>query len=265
MSRPKISVVLMLLTPTAFLRAMTEFSIKALRINADDPNFELVVVEADGEHFEKYGPEGRTRIATDVDLRIDKYVSFNPKIGGVKELNAGIDLCTGEYIVFTGNDIFVPAHWDTELRKPFDMYSDCGISSLSAKEPGAIVGPGINHPIIVEGMYSPFCMWQRRTTLPYRMDEAYIKVYQDSDFVMRMYGAGKRAYRNCNAHVHHLARMTSDNVEVDKHKRELAADEETFYQRWQHSPLMIYGMIRYGKWHYGQEHQSLWGPIHRNT
>lgn len=261
----RISVVLLVLAPTAFLRAMTEFAIKTLRINAVDPNYELVVVEADGYYFEQYGPLGEPRSEYDPMLRIDKYISFNPKIGGVKELNAGIDACTGEYIVFTGNDIFVPPRWDEMLLDPF-KYTDCGISSLAAKESGVpTIGPPTPIDKIVEGMYSPFCMWKAGRGELSRMSEEYVKIYQDSDMVLRMYEAGYRAYRNCAGHVLHLGRMTSDTVEPEKHKRELAIDEETFYRKWGDSPWMMFGMIRYGAWQYGQEHQSLLNPIHRNT
>lgn len=248
-----ISVVMPVLTPNEFLRAMTEFAIKTLRINAENPkNFQLVVVEAGGEHF-----------ADRPDLWIDKYIAFNPPIGGVKELNAGIDVADGDFVVFTGNDIFVPPAWDTLLLEPFDKYPDCGISSLAAKESGvATIGPPEKIlGLIVEGMYSPFCMWRNK----WRMDEAYHKIYQDSDLVMRMYQKGLRAYRNCGGHVFHLGRVTSDTVAPVQHARDLAIDEETFYQRWKDSPLMMFGLIRYSQWHYGQEHQSLLNPIHRHV
>lgn len=270
-SAPKISVVLPLLTPTKFLRDMTEFTIKTLRAHADDPGFELIVVEADGDHFRKFS-DGDFLLANfqAIDLRIDNYLNFTPKIGGVKELNAGIDRATGEFVVFTGNDVIVPPHWDTELLRCFEERHDCGLASLSAFEPGATVGPSTSMDMIVEGMYSPFCMWRRGPfgplcEMPYRMDERYTKIYQDSDMVMRMYEAGKRAFRSCRAHVHHLCRMTSDRVESQQHQIDLANDEATFYRTWGKSPLAAFGMIRFGRWHYGQEFQSLANPINRHA
>jgi hypothetical protein len=109
-------------------------------------------------------------------------------------------------------------------------------------------------------MYSPFCMWKNG----WAMDERYVKIYQDSDLVMRMYTQGLRAYRNCAAHVHHLGRMTSDTVNPDKHHKELVQDEETFYQTWGNSPLMMFGLMRMGQWHYGKEYISLLQDIPRN-
>lgn len=255
-SGPKISVVLPVLAPTAFLRAMTEFAIQTLRLHAADPGFELIVVEADGDHLDPFR-EGNGWLQDLMFPGTYRYLNFTPKIGGVRELNAGIDAATGDHVVFTGNDVIAPPRWDAELLRCFEERADCGIASLSALEPGAVVGPREPLDRIVEGMYSPFCAWQRG----WRMDEAYVKIYQDSDLVMRMYESGLRAYRSCRAHVHHLGRMTSDRVEPERHRRELAADERTFYARWGGSPLAMFGLIRYGVWQYGQEHRSLADPI----
>ncbi len=249
----KISVVLCLLTPTPFLRAMTEFTIKTLRAHADN-EFELVVVEADGNWFD---PEHWVSSEDSVDCYADKYLNFTPKIGCVRELNRGVAVASGDFIVTTGNDVIVPPHWDTELLLPFEKYKDCGVSSLSAYEPGYIVGPAEPQNRIVEGMYTPFNMFRKGWTF----DESFIKIYQDSDIIFRMYEAGLRCYRSCRAHVHHLCRMTSDRVDPEKHARELAHDERLFYSRWGNSPLILFGMTRFGQVTYGKEHLAWTNPI----
>lgn len=243
----KISVVLPILVPTPFLRAMTEFCIKTLRAHADQP-FELVVVEAVHHYFESTGPEH--------PLHVEKYINFPQKIGQVREINAGVDAATGDLIVFTGNDLIAPPHWDTELRRPFELFRDCGASSISAFEPGARVGPPAAMDLYVEGMYSPFMAFRKG----WRYDEAYQRVYQDSDLIMRMYDKGLRAYRSCRVHAHHLLRMTNDNVDKAQHDVILKQDERLFYQRWGKSPLMMFGLIRFGAWGYGHEHESLTNP-----
>lgn len=246
----RISVVLPVLTPTPFLRAMTEFTIKTLRAHADKP-FELVVVEAAHNHFDPalQDYEGWHQI--------DKYINFNPKIGAIKEFNAGACAATGDFIVSTGNDVIVPPHWDTELLRCFEERKDCGVAALSAFEPGAIIGPPSAKDCIVEGMYSPFMMWRRGRL----MDEAYRKIYCDSDFIMQVYESGQRAYRSCRAHVHHLLRMTSDRVAPEEHGRDLAHDERLFYLRWGKSPLAMFAMIRCGAYQYGREWDSFNMPI----
>ena len=218
-----------------------------------DYEFELVVVEAEHDYFTPIGMMG-----SDVSVRQpDKYLNFTPKIGIVKEFNAGVDAATGDYIVHTGSDVIAPPHWDTELLRLFDDYTDCGVASLSAFEPGWIIGPPQPLDMVVEGMYSPFMMWRKG----WRLDEAYKRVYPDSDLVMRMYDQGLHAYRTCRAHVHHLLRMTNDRVEFAEHNRQLALDEGLFYQRWGKSPRAIFGLIRSGQWTYGREYEAFTRPI----
>lgn len=262
MGTHKVSVILPLLVPTPFLRAMTEFAIKTLRLHADNA-FELVVVEAGGHYFDPagvyeqdgklvavsvFGPQGNPA------CRVDKYLNFNPPIGSIAELNAGVDAASGDFLVFTGNDVFVPPHWDTELLYMFEQRKDCGAAALSAVEGGAVVGSKdpMAYPAFVEGMYSPFTMFRKG----WRFDESYRKIYQDSDLIMRMYEAGLRSYRSNRARVLHLLKVTSDSVEPEKHLQDLAHDERLFYKRWRNSPLWMYGMMRSGGLSYGREWES---------
>lgn len=254
----KISVVLPVLAPTQFLRAMTEFCIRALRLHSDNP-FDLIVVEACDDFFRPQNCEVRGQS----NIKPDIYLYFNPKIGGVREINAGIRVAETEFVVTAGNDVIVPPHWDTELLRCFEERPhDCGIAALSACEPGTTIGPGQNLPLIVEGMYSPFNMFRKihdHRGFPrwkWEYDEIYERVYQDSDLVMRMYEHGLRAYRSCRAHVHHLLRMTNDSVGTAAHNAQLQKDEELFYHRWGKSPLAMFAMIRAGTYGYGQEHFS---------
>ena len=269
----RISVILPVLAPTPFLCAMTEFAIKALRCHADG-EFDLIVVEAAHNYFDPtkalfyQGTDYNgdpvepavmlSQEEIDPRMRIDKYLNFTPKIGGVREINAGIRAAETEFVVFTGNDVIAPPHWDTELLRCFEERpKDCGIASLSASEPGAHIGPEMNIPMIVEGMYSPFSMFRKE----WEYDESYLRCYQDQDQVMRIYEAGLRAYRSCRAHVHHLLRMTNNAVETEAHNVLLRKDEELFYQRWGKSPLMMFAMIRCGRYAFGNEHDSFLRPV----
>lgn len=256
----KISVVLPLLAPTPFLRALAEFTIKTLRMHADDPSFELVVAEASHDHFAQYSDSGQAHSYDDPMLHIDKYLNFTPPIGGVKETNAAIDAASGDFIVYTGSDVIVPQGWDTELLRIFEARpKDCGIANLSAFEPGAIMGPHDPLDLIVEGMYSPFSMWRKG----WRLDEAYLRCYQDSDLVMRMYESGLRAFRSCRKHVHHLGSMTTTEIgQGVGHDQQLAKDERLFYRRWGKSPLAMFALIRSGSYSYAREHESWTKPIH---
>lgn len=254
-TQPTISVVLPVLAPTPFLQAMTEYCIRTLECHADAP-FELVVVQAEDDWMspdQGWSPPGqRHQLAY-------RYLNFTPKIGGVREVNAGIDAASGNFVVTAGNDVIAPPHWDTELLRAFEERKDCGVSALSAAEPGAYIGPPVGMPLLVEGMYSPFMMFRKG----WRFDEAYVRVYQDSDLILRMYDKGLRAYRNCRAMVHHLLRMTNERVDTEEHNRILALDEKLFYERWDNCPYHMFMLIRYSQVRYGVEHESLLNPINR--
>ena len=251
-----ISVVLPIMAPTPFLRAMAEFTIKTLRMHADDPSFELIVVEAAGDHFEHFSAQ---HWPSEYSAKIDQYLNFTPPIGGVREANAAIDAASREFICYTGSDVIVPQGWDAELLRVFAERKDCGIACLSAHEPGATIGPREPLDLIVEGMYSPFAMWRRG----WRLDEAYQRIYQDSDLVMRLYEAGLRAFRSCRKHVHHLGQMTTSVIgPAVGHDLALAKDERLFYRRWGKSPLAMFAMIRTGRQTYGSEHEGWTNQIH---
>lgn len=261
MTAPRISVVLPVYAPTVFLRNLAEFAIRTLRTTAAQP-FELIVVEVVHRNLD---PERKLMTSwrphdVDPNMRVDKYIHFPEKIGGVREFNAGIDAAEGEFILSTGTDIITPGDWDLELLRIFDARKDCGAATLSAYEPNYTIGPPGPIDLVVEGMFSPFTMYRRG----WRFDEAYERVYCDSDIIMRLYEAGLRSYRSCRKHVWHLGSVTNtqaDPEHVANHARALADDERLFYERWGNSPLAIFGMIRGGIMVYGREFDAWTKPI----
>lgn len=275
----KISVVLPVLSPSPFINAMSDFCISTLRAHAD-AHFDLILVEGGPPRFSPLEVEARGG-SQEKAWGVDKYLGFHPKIGGVKEINAGIRAAKTEFVLTAGNDVIVPPHWDTELLRCFEEREDCGIAALSAMEPGSFIGPETKQNLIVEGMYSPFNMFRREQRFPgpwlphldlgegafsaevvrWEYDEHFVRVYQDSDLIMRIYERGLRSYRTCRAHVHHLLRMTNDRIETAQHNALLKMDEERFYARWGKSPLAIFALIRIGQYVYSREHLSFLSPV----
>jgi hypothetical protein len=242
-----VSVVMPILAPTPFLQEMAKFAIKTLHLQAAAP-FELIICEAKHNHFATgYG---------------DKYLGFPDPIGGVKEINAGIDAASGDYILLAGTDLISPPGWDDELLRVFHDLPDCGVAALSAFEPNATIGPPHAVDLVVEGMFSPYMMIPNGQG--WRFDEDYQRIYQDSDLILRMYQAGKRAYRSCRKHVWHLGSVTNNQAgpeHVAAHAKALAHDERLFYERWGKSSLAMFGIIRGGSQTYGREHEAFLRPI----
>jgi len=245
----RISVVLPLLLPEPFLATMTEFCLKALALNASGTNeVELVIVETGSDYFAGWMP----------GLKIQdpvKYLRFErgPDRNYVKDWNAGADAATGSFLVHIGNDVIVGKDWDVALMEPFQKYRDCGVTCTSALEFGsAPVGQAEPLPgVVVEGMYAPLMCFRKG----WKFDEAYEGGYSDSDLIMRIYSEGLRAYRSYSSVCWHFGPMTTwKRAETDGGWGQVYRGEETFYERWSESPLMMYAMIRAGQVRYGQEH-----------
>ncbi len=249
---PLVSVILpVLVGDDPAMISLTELCIRWMRLNTKI-QYELVLVETETRHFERLSWSS----LGDYDLRVDKYVRCPLRTSVVKDHNAGLRAASGDYRVFTANDILVTPGWFEALLEPFDVYADCGLSSLSAAEPGAFIGPQFPAPLIVEGNYTPIMMFKRE----WGLDEAFPGGYSDSDLIMRIYTAGLRSYRNCRVQIFHLNHLTIKK-KGEEGRREIAAGEELFYQRWGDSPLMMYAIIRSGGVVHGREHEFLRRPI----
>lgn len=254
--KPTITVLLLLYAPTPFLRAMTEFSIRALRQHADG-DYKLLISEQDGDQFT---PE---RWKHDPMMRIDQHITRETCDNLAIPMNAALDAIDTDYVVITGSDIVAfQQGWDSALLEPFEKYADCGTSCLAAKEPG---NPPIGTPTpaawIVEGMFAPFMMMKpsQRYDLSYPGGS-----YADSDLMMRIYESGQRSYRNNRVQVIHMNGMTYSAIgkghAVDER---FATAEKMFHERWCASPYLMYGMMRSGHIVYGQEHKAWLSPIPR--
>lgn len=251
MSSSRISVVLPLLLPDEFTVAMTDFCIAAMVTQAHKP-FELVIIETGSRHF---APDCLSRSRTFPKDYV--YLHAPTKTSYVRDWNRAADAASGDYLVHMGNDVIVGRDWDAALLEPFDKYRDCGVTCTAAAEPGIFIGPRHPTPAIVEGMFAPMMMFEKG----WRLDPAYEGGYSDADLIMRIYTAGKRAYRNCASQCFHFDRITWSRALPDRGEAQIAAGEKIFYGRWQHSPLMMYAMIRAGGVIYGREHESLLAPV----
>lgn len=176
---------------------------QAMRAAAEPPR--IIVVEA-----------GRSDLAAAMLRECGQadplHLGFDPPIGYVPELNAGLDRVQTEFVAAGGNDIFLPDGWDRALLAPFARFPDCGISTLASSDLQHKPRPGV----IAEGVWGPLMCFRR----DWRFDPDFKRLFIDTDLIMRVYEAGQRSYRNWGAVATHLNQVTHramyDKAETDK-------------------------------------------------
>lgn len=216
---------------------MTRFAIDMLRECTKLP-FELVIAEVGGDHFKSMA---------DTHIRTEGLGYIQ------RDINRAIEASSGEYVVVTGNDVIVKPNWLDALIRPFEVFGDCGLTSLSAREgDGGLIGPSYPVDLIVETVYCPLMLFHRK----WRLDETYPGMYGDSDLVMRIYAAGLRAYMNCSSpiyHFHGVASANALNAENTSHQKEVGL--ALFRERWATSPYLLARLILNGTVRWGREYQ----------
>ena len=227
MTQPKISVLLPVIATELWQVHMTTCAINSM-IDTTEVPFELAVVETLSDNFNLVGPS----------FPRYKYLHRPERTAQVLDLNAGLDLCDGDFVVYTGNDIFMRPGWLEALLECFEI-PDCGIACLGMSELG-------HQPErkITEGFSGPLMMFRQG----WRFDESFREVFIDADLCMRVYKKGLRAYRNFNVVAVHLLQQTSATLD-DQQKREqyFRDGKETFVRRHGDSPLLMYRVLSGGQ------------------
>ena len=234
-----ISVILPIKLPAdnEWLIELTEFAVNTMRMHTKK-KFELIILESGGRELKGLA---------DVHIRCPAESNY------VRDFNSGLEIASGKYIVRASNEILVGAEWLDALMEPFDRIPDCGISSISVVENGALIGSQECSRQIVEGIYGALMMFRAG----WKFDEAFIGPHADSDLIMRIYQAGLRAYRNHRSMAYHLNGMGDPkNVSEKIRAEQLREADMLFKARYKDSPLWAARMILRGGVLYGREHES---------
>lgn len=144
------------------------------------------------------------------------------------ELNTGLAACAAEYVVHTGNDVFVRPGWLEAMLACFKI-PDCGVATLASSDLPKPYGTRMD--VILEGVYGPHMMFRRElvrgwhgyynfpsanlfpTGTAVRFDTpTYTDIFGDTDLVVAHYVAGMRAYRNHGVVIDHLNKATFSAV-----------------------------------------------------
>ena len=234
MSAPSISVLLPIIATEPWQVHMTRCAINTM-IDTTKINFELNVVETVSQQI-AFHQMSDYYIGRDYPVKFN-YLHRPERTSQVLDLNAGLDMCNGDFIVYTGNDVFMRPDWLEALLECFE-FPDCGIACLGMSELG-------HKPEerITEGFSGPLMMFKRE----WRFDEAFPEVFIDADLCMRVYKSGLRSYRNYRVVVQHLLSQTSAAIDdAPTRKRRFDEGRAAFIARHRDSPLMMYRYLAEG-------------------
>tara|TARA_Y100000310_G_scaffold171492_1_gene171681 strand:+ start:3313 stop:4101 length:789 start_codon:yes stop_codon:yes gene_type:complete len=220
-------------TEPAWQVPMTRYSLECLTVEPGE-DFNVVVVETGSDFFmpgDNFDPW-----SIGINVLDYKYINMEGKTQWTTDANEGLKACDREFIVHTGNDIFVRPGWARELLRPFEDYDDCGVSCLASSDlPRPLCDLG---DFTVEGIYGPFMMFRREThnrDFPWQnarngeldstgsfieFDEEFPDIFSDTDLILAHYAAGLRSYRNHRSRVSHLNKATYDTMHSQEEQKE---------------------------------------------
>lgn len=153
--------------------------------------FELVIVETVTEHLEHLA---------------DVYVRevTRPISRSTSAINKGFRAANGKYVVLISNDVFVQEGWLEAMEWCFTKKSDCGAATVGTTEHA-----NTKEFKIYEYNYWPVAMLSQKTLAKVGlMDEEIWGVWNDTDYLMRMYRSGIKMYQNRAVVVEHLRSKT---------------------------------------------------------
>ena len=219
---PSVSVMMPVLLEHPWQYEMTLCAIETLECTTEVP-FELVVAQARRSHEDLWLKMNEIAKCIDVD-------ESSPNA----DCNNGLDACTGDIVVYTGNDVFVRPGWLEALLECFEI-EDCGAATLGNAELKHVAMPRI-----MEGVYGPFMAFRQ----DWRFDaETFPCQFGDTDLIMRIYESGKRMYRNHKVVIHHLLRQTVGGEANDK---DFLAARDRFIRKHGESNLLMYRALSEG-------------------
>lgn len=216
---------------------LTEFAINTMRMHTKK-KYELIIVESGTKHLKDYS---------------DIHIIGHKDSGYTRDVNAGIEVASGKYIVHTANDIIVGPDWLEALVEPFEKVPGCGASTISIIGSSAVIGAKETSRAIIEGFSRSLMMVEAG----WKLDEAFTGQHSDSDLIMRIYESGKRSYRNHRAIAYRLdGKMHKKNTTDKQQAEQLHEADMLFRARYESSPLWMAKMILRGTVNYGREHEG---------
>jgi len=165
-------------------------------------------VETESDHLRDYA-----------DVHIYEKNRTNP----TTSMNKGFACCSGSFTVLLTNDVFTSDGWLEHLIEPFER-KDCAITTLGCTQ--------FNHQKsdkVEEGNWFSLACWKSQGKI---FDEQFEGIWDDTDFIMRTFVAGKRFFRSYKTIVEHLVGAT--HYATEGHQDRFKLYQEKFRNKWAH-------------------------------
>lgn len=218
-----LSVVLPVYLPAPWLLPMARCAIETLKCTTSI-EFELIVVETGSTYLLNFPG-------------VDTHIYVEKRENPTADINQGVRAAHGDWIVYTGTDVFVRPDWLVSLSKCFAI-ADCGTATIGATELKQEWSQGVT-----EGIYHAFFAFRRG----FEFDaENFPCAFADSDLMMQVAHSGLRSYRCCEALCYHLVGQTFQAEGAPTHGPTFDEAKAAFRRKWGASPLLMYRILNEG-------------------
>lgn len=166
----------------------------------------------------------------------DIHIFERNRTNATKSINRGFFSCDSQFTVLLTNDVMVNEGWLEALLKPFDMYEDCGVTTLGSDQ-----FCHVKKDKIEEGIWGSVFMIPTEYA---QFDDNYVNSWDDSDLWMQMYTRGYKMYRNYNCIVSHNPGQT--HYGDSEHEKNYEKNRAYFVEKWKDSKLPLYSILTDG-------------------
>lgn len=219
-TKPLVSVMVPIYVPSNKHISMTRKCLDLAKKTTYE-NVEWVIVETGSDYF-----------IDDADVFVFERNKTTPN----DSINRGFKNCSGDYVVFLSNDVFVEENWLHCLLDCFKI-EDCGGATLGSNEHN-----DVKQDTIKEFPYFPIAMVRKEEAW---FDSEYKNFWDDTDLIMRIYSKGKKFYKNLNSICKHLNRQTQ--VPIQQISEEYEECKNHFINKWgQYKDTKIFKRLAYG-------------------
>lgn len=204
---------------------MTRTAVDTLRQSDPNWNFRIRLVETNPDYL-RYGFRFDSEIEVVCPGGDFRYNAF---------LNAGLESCTGDYVVIANNDLIFEENWFTRLQKGIESEE---LDSASPYCPGWAFHKGLESDVSIGWRIGyEFCGWCMCWTRETRealcpLDERFVFWCQDNDIARTLEGMGKRHGLVGSSRVRHLVNQSHRFIPPERYDEMVHGAGRTLESKW---------------------------------